>query len=530
MKTIDQTTQKFGQARYDWFVLGDINGFFGLAFDNFTVLSFLAGILIFGFQFPADIVYTRMFPGTAFGVLVGDVIYTWLAFRLARRTGNSKVTAMPLGLDTPSTIGLALTVLGPAFVALKAQGMVPQDAAMMTWYIGMATMVFIGLLKLALSFAGPWIQRVVPQAGLLGSLAGVGLVLLGYLPIVEIFGLPVIGMVSLGIILYALIARIRLPKNFPGVFAAVLIGCALYYTLGPMGLAGGTYTAPSTELHFGFPIPTLDFLKGLGQAFKYLPIAIPFGLLTVIGGINVTESARVAGDEFDTREILLTEAISTLVAGVCGGVAQSTPYIGQPAYKQMGSRAGYTLLTGLFIGLGGILGYVSFIVELIPRAVIAPILVFVAMDIMCQAFLACPAKHAPAVAFSFVPIELSNPDFVPVDRFQQQLAATGTRLPDLLVTVALGNGFILTSMLWGAFVAKLIDRRLKTASFYLLLCAAFTFFGIIHSALPEGNMYLPWLLPDSPRRIPYQFTAGYVVLALLFLALSFTNTKEEGQS
>src|SRR6266567_2272475 len=260
-------------------------------------------------------------------------------------------------------------------------------------------------------------------------------------------------------------------SGLPGVLAAVLIGSALYYTLAPMGLAGGTYTAPSPELHFGFPIPTLDFIKGFVPALKYLPIAIPFGLLTVIGGINVTESARVAGDDFNTREILLTEALSTLVAGVCGGVAQSTPYIGQPAYKQMGSRAGYTLLTGLFIGLGGILGYVSFIVQLIPRAVIAPILVFVALDIICQAFIATPQRHAPAVAFAFFPIvarlvqiELSNPDFVPVERFQQQLTATGTRLPDLLVTVALGNGFILTSMLWGAFVAKLIDRRLKTAS------------------------------------------------------------------
>ena len=537
MKTVDATAQKSGPSGYEWFVLGDINGFFGLAFDNFTVLSFLAGILTLGFQFPADVVYARMFPGTAFGVFVGDAIYTWLAFRLAKRTGNGRVTAMPLGLDTPSTIGLALTVLGPAFVALKAQGMAPRDAAMMTWYIGMATMVFMGLLKLVLSFVGPWVQRAVPQAGLLGSLAGAGLALIGYIPIVEILGLPIVGMTALGIILYALVAGIRLPKNFPGVFAAVLIGSALYYTLAPMGLAGGTYTAPSPELHFGFPIPTLDFIKGFVPALKYLPIAIPFGLLTVIGGINVTESARVAGDDFNTREILLTEALSTLVAGVCGGVAQSTPYIGQPAYKQMGSRAGYTLLTGLFIGLGGILGYVSFIVELIPRAVIAPILVFVAIDIVCQAFIATPERHAPAVAFAFFPIvgrlvqiELSNPDFVPVERFQQQLAATGPRLPDLLVTVALGNGFILTSMLWGAFVAKLIDRRLKTASLYLLLCAAFTFFGIIHSALPEGNMYLPWLLPDSPRRIPYQFTAGYVVLALVFFALSFTNTKEEGQS
>src|SRR6266550_1278138 len=159
-------------SKYRWFTSGDLNGFFGLMFDNMTVLSFLAGILILGFQFPADIVYTRMFPGTAFGVFVGDAIYTWMAFRLAKRTGNARVTAMPLGLDTPSTIGLALTVLGPAFIALKAQGMAPPDAAMMTWYIGMATMVFIGLVKLILSFVGPWVQRAVPQAGLLGSLAG----------------------------------------------------------------------------------------------------------------------------------------------------------------------------------------------------------------------------------------------------------------------------------------------------------------------------------------------------------------------
>src|SRR5262249_40077248 len=154
--------------------------------------------------------------------------------------------------------------------------------------------------------------------------------------------------------------------------------------------------APKAELHLALPTPTLGFLSGLGPALQYLPIAIPFGLLTVVGGINVTESARVAGDDYDTREILLTEAIATLIAGVCGGGGQSKPYIGQPAYKGMGARAGYTLLTGVFIGLGGMLGYVSFIVEAIPRAVLAPILIFVALDIMSQSFLACPPRHAAA--------------------------------------------------------------------------------------------------------------------------------------
>lgn len=519
---------------YKWFVLGDINGFFGLMFDNMTVLSFLAGILVFGFRFPADIVYKKMFPGTALGVLFGDLVYTWMAFRLAKKTGNPAVTAMPLGLDTPSTIGIALAVLGPAFLGLKNSGMPEREAAMMTWYIGMASMVLIGLVKVIFSFAGQWVQKMVPQAGLLGSLAGIGLALIGFIPIVEVFGMPLVGMIALGLILYTLVAQIKLPWNFPGVFAAVLIGTALYYLLAPGGFVGGSYAPPSGELHFGFPVPTLEFLKGLRGALKYLPIAVPFAILTVVGGINVTESARVAGDDFNTRDILLTEAFATFLAGICGGVAQSTPYIGQPAYKQMGSRAGYTLLTGLFIGLGGILGYVGYIVELIPRAVIAPILIFVALDIMCQAFLACPARHAPAVAFAYFPtvarllqIKLSNPEFVPAANFTALMSASGRGLPEMLVTVALGNGFILTAMLWGAFIAKLIDRKLKTASAYLWLLAALTFFGIIHSAVPDGNMYLPWTLPYPAIRVPYQFTAAYAALAAMIFLLSFTKESRE---
>ncbi|MBI3565213.1 MAG: hypothetical protein HY079_08460 [Elusimicrobia bacterium] len=398
----------------------------------------------------------------------------------------------------------------------------------------MATMVFIGIFKLVFSFFGAWVQKVVPQAGLLGSLAGIGLALIGFIPLLDIFGAPIVGMVALGIIFYSLIAGIRLPKNFPGVLASILVGTGLYYLLAPHGWAGGAYTAPSATLHFGFPWPTLDFLKGVQPALKFLPIALPFGLLTVIGGINVTESARVAGDDFSTRDILLTEAVATLIAGVCGGVAQSTPYIGQPAYKAMGSRAGYTLMTGLFIGLGGMLGYVSWFVEIIPRAVIAPILIFVGIDIMAQAFLACPAKHAPAVAFSYFPtlarllqIKFSNPSVVPMENFNKLMVEGGRTLPEMLVTVALGNGFILTGMLWGAFLAKLIDRELKTSSLYLAILAGFSFVGIIHSAIPDGSMYWPSSLPAPANQIPYQFAAGYAVLAVMLFLLSFTKESKE---
>ncbi|HEY1791409.1 MAG TPA: hypothetical protein VGG34_00710 [Opitutaceae bacterium] len=513
-------------AQRRWSPSGDLNGFFGLVVDNLAVMAFLATVLVGLFKFPADVVFTRMFPGTALGVLVGDLIYTWMAVRLSRRTGRNDVTAMPLGIDTPTTIGLALLVLGPAFSQLRRSGMGEHEAAIATWQLGMASMVVMGVLKLVLSFAGPWVGRAVPRAGLLGSIAAIALMLIGFIPIVEVMQVPVVGFVALGVVLYAIVAKGRLPGRIPGVLAAVLVGLLLYYTLGPAGLAGPGYHAPgSLTLRFALPVPTLGFVHGLGATLPYLPLILPFGLLMVIGGINVTESARAAGDDYDTRNVLLTEALATLVAGLCGGVAQTTPYIGQPAYKKMGARAGYTLLTGVFVGLGGVLGYLSNLVELVPLAVLAPILVYVSIDITAQAFEATPARHAAAVVFSFFPaiarlvsIELGN--YVEPARFAELMSSTAQGMPELAVIVALGNGFIITSMVWAAFLAALVDGRTMAAIWALLAGALLTFFGVIHSVDPGGAMYLPWHLTGVGHTLACEFTAAYVALAAVIGLLS----------
>ena len=504
-----------------WSVAGDLNGFFGLVVDNLAVMAFLATVLVGLFKFPADIVFTRMFPGTALGVLVGDLVYTWMAVRLSRRTGRFDVTAMPLGIDTPTTIGLALLVLGPAFSKFKQSGLDEHAAAIATWHLGMASMMVMGLLKFALSFAGAWVGRVIPRAGLLGSIAAIALMLIGFIPIVEVMQVPIVGFVTLGVVLYSVVAKGLLPGKVPGVLAAVLLGLALYYTLGPLGLAGPGYRAPGAlTLRFALPMPSLGFIDGLRSTVPYLPLILPFGLLMVIGGINVTESARAAGDDYSTRDILLTEAFATLVAGLCGGVAQTTPYIGQPAYKKMGARAGYTLLAGVFVGLGGIFGYLSNLVELVPLAVLAPILVFVSIDITAQAFEASPGRHAAAVVFSFFPaiarllaIELGNPAYVAPEHFREMLTSTAQGMPELGVIVALGNGFIITSMIWAGFLAALVDRRTKAAISTLLAGALLTLFGVIHSVDPGGGMYLPWELEGVGRTLAFQLTAAYAVLA-----------------
>lgn len=501
-----------GGGGYRWATWGDLNAFFGLMLDNVTNLVLLSAILVFGFGYPADVIFSHMIPGTAFGVLVGDLLYTWLAFRLARRTGRSDVTAMPLGLDTPSTIGLAAAVLGPAYLQTRDP--------ILTWQIGMATLVLMGVLKTVLSFVGDHVRRIVPQAGLLGSLAGVGVALLGYLPLLHIFAEPVVGVSALGVLLYALVARLRLPGGVPGAFAAVAVGVVLYYTLGPAGLLSH-FALPDPSLALAVPVPTLGFVDGLADAVRFLPIALPFGLLTVIGGINVTESARVAGDAYATRDILLVEAVATLAAGLTGGVAQSTPYIGHPAYKAMGGRAAYTLATGLFIGLGGALGYVSWIIQAIPPVAAAPILVFIGLEIVGQAFTATPRRHVTAVALALLPvaaelvrIELSQ--FL-LDPTAAAVTLTAKGEASWTLVRALGQGFIITAMLWGGALAYIIDRRLVAAAALLLVTAALALCGVIHSVARAGEVYLPW---ESGSVLPYHLAAGYALFALFLLAMA----------
>ena len=343
--------------------LRDVNGFFGLIADNMAIIAFLVAILVKVFGFPAEIVYYRIIPGTALGVFVGDIILTVIGYRLTKKTGRTDIAAMPLGLDLPSTIGIALTAIGPAFLAMKENGMNPHDAAIQAWYVGMAGIVTIGFLKVLATTCANKIQNVVPKAGLLGSLAGVCIGLIGFMALTEIFSLPIVGIIAFGLVIYTIIAKIPLPKRIPGVFVSILVGTVLYHILGPTNLLGCAYLEPSLTLHMGLPIPSLGFVYGFIPALKYLPIFIPFAVLVIVGNINVTASAIVGGDPYSPKQILFIDGIKRIIGGICGSVAQTTAYIGQPAYKHMGSRLGYTLLAGIFIGLGGVFGYITFFVN-----------------------------------------------------------------------------------------------------------------------------------------------------------------------
>ena len=57
--------------------------------------------------------------------------------------------------------------------------------------------------------------------------------------------------------------------------------------------------------------------------------------------------------------------------------------------------------------------------------------------------------------------------------------------------------------------------------------AALTFFGVIHSSSLDGVLYLPWTLPPTAQRIPYQFALAYAVLAGILLLFAFTKESRQ---
>jgi AGZA family xanthine/uracil permease-like MFS transporter len=179
----------------------------------------------------------------------------------------------------------------------------------------------------------------------------------------------------------------------------------------------------------------------------------------------------------------------------------------------------------LRIRSGDIDGTIGLIVD--NLSVLAPILIFVAMQITMQAFEATPAIHHPAVVFAFFPpvarlvaIKLGDPSVVAPDHFQALFADAGQGVSELAVIVMLGNGFIITSMVWAAWLTALIDRRPRRAAGIAALGAVLTLFGVIHSVDPAGSLYLPWTLSQAARSMDFAFVEAYLALAVMLGLLS----------
>jgi AGZA family xanthine/uracil permease-like MFS transporter len=490
-----------------WLAPGDLNGFFALAVDNLALLAGMSAILLGVFHLPEALVLGRMLPGSALGVLAGDLAYSVLAIRLARREGRDDVCAMPLGIDTPSLFGLCFGVIGPAW---QLSGDADRTLATAS-----AVLALMGLFKIGAAFLGERLRRALPRSAMLGALSAVAIALISFFSLQKIIAEPLGGLVALGVVMSTLIAGRQLPGRLPAMVLALALGTGAW-ALGHLLLAPAPLAPAAAWLGGGWPRPGLAWLDGMASAWTYLPLALPFALVTLVGGIDNAESAAAAGDAYATRDILLVEGAATFVAALFGGVLQNTPYIGHPAYKRMGCRAGYTVATGLFIGLGACAGVIGWLVARLPESVLVPIVVFVGLELSTQVFRETQRRHLPAIALAFLPA-LAELVLVQSNNLLGALHVDPAQLPPAQAAgyrsiTLLANGFIVTSMLWGTLLIDIIDRQRRRILAVSGLAACLTLFGVIHSPYPDGHLFLPdAALPPAT----FLLSAGYVLLGLV---------------
>jgi AGZA family xanthine/uracil permease-like MFS transporter len=493
-------------------VLGDWNAFFGL-FTNVTLnVIVLSGLALGVLKLPEGIVFGRILPALGIALPLGNIFYAYLAYRLSKQERRHDVAAMPYGPSVPHMFIVVFVIMLP--VALKT------GDPILAWEAGLAWSFIIGVIVLLGAFIGPAIRVFTPRAAMLGTLAGISIAFISMRPAFQMWEVPWIAFVSLAIILMSWVANVKLPFGVPGGLAAVVIGTAVGWLAVLLGWSGVLVPSAVGE-SFGqftmhWPIPGGEVLRGLRDVGPLLATAIPLGVYNFIEGMNNVESAAAAGDSYDLRWILLADGTGAVVGSFLGSPFPPAVYIGHPGWKTVGGRIGYSLVTGIVIGLVAFLGLVALLLAVIPIQALVPILLFIGLVIGAQAFQATPARHAPAVVLALLPnIALWAKGLVDdalqaagTDAVKVGLDKLGTG--DIYHGMALfGGGAVLAGMVLGAMAAFVIDREFNRAAVAALAGAVFSYFGLINGLGPVG-------LNASP-----QVTLGYLLTAASFAVVSW---------
>ena len=367
------TAQRETSIAIRWWVPGDWNGFFGLFTNVVLNVIVLTGLCLGVIKLPGDIVFGRILPALGIALPIGNLYYAYLAYRLAKAENRSDVTAMPYGPSVPHMFIVVFVIMLPVYLKTKD--------ALQAWQDGLAWAFIIGVIVLIGAFVGPTIRRLTPRAAMLGTLAGISIAFISMRPAFQMWEAPWIAFVSLGIVLMAWTANVRLPGGIPGGLAAVVVGTAIAWIAAVLGwsdVVNATQVSASfAQFGVHLPKPSADVLSGLTNIAPLLVTAIPLGIYNFTEGMNNVESASAAGDNYNLRHILLADGIGAIVGSILGSPFPPAVYIGHPGWKSVGGRIGYSLATGVVIALVCFLGLTALLLAVVPLVAILPISRFI---------------------------------------------------------------------------------------------------------------------------------------------------------
>ncbi len=515
-----------------WIVRGDIDGFFGLSLDNLVQLLVIVGLCQYVLGFSDVLIYQHILPGAAVSLLFGNLYYAYQAKKLAAETGRNDICALPYGINTVSLFAYIFLVMLPAKLIAEASG--AEDPGKIAWQAGLLACFGSGLIEFCGAFVAERLRKATPRAALLATLSGIALTFISLGFLFRTYAHPIVGLVTLAVILLVYFGKVRFRGNIPGGLVAVTLGMIIAWLQGiaPVG------ATPNTPLTIYFPIPAITDLWSIlnsPQSLTYLSIIIPMGLFNVIGSLQNIESAEASGDYFPTRSSLAVNGIGTLLASLFGSCFPTTIYIGHPGWKAMGARAGYSILNGLFISVICFIGALSYIVWAVPIDAGMAIVLWIGIVISAQAFQATPRSHAPAVVMGLLPgiaawgafmaksgLRAADYGNNPMPPFSERLIANFQQA-DIWIdgAFALEQGFIFSAMILAAITVAIIEKQFIIAAVWSFAAALLSMTGLIHA--------YQWTPADTSLALKpaWDFVWAYGLMGMVFISAKWLCVKNE---
>ena len=165
--------------------------------------------------------------------------------------------------------------------------------------------------------------------------------------------------------------------------------------------------------------------------------------------------------------------------------------------KQIGARAGYSLINGAVMALLCLTGSFGLLAQYIPIEAGMAILIWVGFTIGAQAFQAVPQRHAPAVIAGLIP-GIGAFTALIIKRVFGSIGYGTENLPyskELFILMtqkgnlyakgifALEQGWLYCSIIFTSIMVAIIDKRITALMGWLVASASFAAVGIIHLSL-----------------------------------------------
>ncbi len=446
---------------------------------------------------PVAFSVAHLLPGYALGFLIGSLGLVRMAVGLARREGRWDVTAHVYGNNVPAIIAYTLSIMLPVYLQTH-----DADQA---WQTGAAAVAWTGIIKLAAAPFARTIRRFIPQPAAMTVFGAAMYSYLAFVLLQRVFDRPVVGLVALAIVITTVLAgvpitRFRIPPFLVAWIVPLMVGLSIGY-VHPVW-QGLVPTLPWSVA----PEP----LQAMQLALPYLSVIAPMAIYQILQDIASVAGATAAGDDYDPRGVLGWDGLGTLACGLAGSVITPVIYAMHPPYKAIGARIGFAFWTPFVFIAVVMSGLTLFVSQLFPWPILAAIIAYVSIGVGMATIRRVDPKYLGVVLLGFVIpagaiVATAMNSALPA----LQLSATNPSVQAALnrsiywsSIQGLGNGFLFLVLVVASLLAETIDRRFGRAAVWCLIAAAFSWLGLMHSAV------IRWAAQP-------EYTAGWLAAAVI---------------